>query len=283
MDSKEMQEEMKKVEKEQKKLKKDIKRRKKYNKKVGSPLCCFMFDLPTASLILGVFYSMPALVFYNTYKILMELHFYTAIATGIVVMFTTITALLCLWNICQPSVSICDYISVLQTYTAYVFIIIAFPILTLAIIQKLQPDWKYGKALEDKVDEVILHAADQASKDAYIRRWLRNAGDKRDTAAGLFLIMGLLPIAFASLGLGIAIDFNRMAHFIFNAEVIADYNALNKMEGADAEDLEIKDAFNVEEFGAIDEEMPNYQQEMNTRADESFKDEFQVEAPPEDE
>jgi multisubunit Na+/H+ antiporter MnhG subunit len=234
---------------EMKQMEKDIKKRHRYNKRVGSPLCCFFFDMQSASVLLGLFYLLPALAFYSCFQDLYRMHDTLTIIVGIVVLFKTITAFLCFYNVVKPSVWICDYICMLQTYLAYILIVISFPILLIAVMQKCS-NWQYKESLEEWVDSKLKQAHEGIDDENCFDRYLKNAESKDDTAAGLFLIMGLLPIAFASLGLGIAIDFNRMAHFIFNKEVIADYKNIQDISEGESEKF-VEDEFDVEEFGAV--------------------------------
>jgi len=188
----------------------------------GSPLCCVCLNMRLASALLGLFYLVPVIAYYYHFDVLHALHKAMTYIVGIQMLFKVGTSLLCFYNAVSPQVWVCDYISILQTYMAYSLILCACPLFILALLQYC--NWSYHDDIENYFDDKLRELQNETGDEIDV--YLKNAIDKDETAASLLMMFGLLPLAFASFALGIAIDFNRMAQYVFAQEVVADYKQM---------------------------------------------------------
>jgi len=195
------------------------------------PRCCLCCNMLFASISLGFFYIMPVIIFYNGAAALWTLHPFICLIVGKIMIVCCITSSISFYNAYSPEVWICEWISWLQRTLSYTFFCISVPILMLAAMQGLT-DWRYKETIEYNFDEALEVLKEGLNKNSCIYLYLDGAERNQNSAGILLFLMGVMPISFAFIGLGISFDFENMAQFVFNLKLVEEYDNLKEYDEA---------------------------------------------------
>jgi len=205
--------------------------------KTRVPKCCGCCNMVLASISLGIFYLLPIALFIRLARSLWAMHPLIMSVFALIALCCGITACVCFYNAYSPEVWICDWISWLQMRISFALFALAVPMFIVAGLQCI--NWSYDASVEKLFDdffeyemERIRKGGDEEAEKGWFYKWCAKVKGDGESAGKLLAIFGILPIAFGLIGVGISLDFDHMAKFVFNIKLVEEYEKLKEYDQA---------------------------------------------------